>query len=58
MQDNRFDFAHKDERLHDTKFETRPVSYFEDCLRRFLKNKASVVAFMLGLLVGAFGFKF
>ena len=47
QSDNKFAFAHKDERLHDTKFETRPISYFEDCLRRFLQNKASVVAFII-----------
>ena len=54
QSDNKFAFAHKDERLHDTKFETRPISYFEDCLRRFLQNKASVVAFIIILLISLF----
>ena len=53
-EEQKFQFAHKDERLHDTKFETRPVSYFEDCLRRFLQNKASVVAFIIILLISLF----
>ena len=38
--------------LHDTKLETKPVSYFKDALNRFTKNKASIVAaFIIALLV-------
>ena len=42
-----FELVHNDENLHDTKFETRPVGWFEDSVRRFAKNKASVVGFIL-----------
>lgn len=31
-------------KLHDQKFETKEVSYFQDAFRRFCKNKSSVVA--------------
>ena len=30
--------------IHDTKLETKPVSYFRDALNRFARNKASIVA--------------
>ncbi len=36
-----------DARLHDSKLETKPVSYFRDALHRFARNKASVVAFVI-----------
>ena len=42
-----FQLAHDNENIHDTKFETRPVSWFEDSLRRFCKNPASVVGFVV-----------
>jgi oligopeptide transport system permease protein len=44
-----FEFIQLDEKIFDKKFETKAVGYFGDALRRFVKNKASVVAF--GLLV-------
>ena len=50
----RFQFAHKDAQLHDTKFETRPVGYIEDCMRRFIKNKASVVGGIIIFLIAIF----
>ena len=34
---DKFKFAHRDEIIHDTKFETKPVSYLHDCMRRFVK---------------------
>lgn len=38
--------------LHDTKLETKPVSYFHDAMNRFARNKASIVAaVIIGLLV-------
>lgn len=43
-----FELAHSyEEHIHDTKFETRPVGWFEDSLRRFCKNPSSVVGFVL-----------
>ena len=50
----KFQFAHKDVQLHDTKFETRPVGYIEDCMRRFIKNKASVVGGIIIFLIALF----
>ena len=48
----KFEFTHTDERLHDKKLETKQMSYFEDVIRRFAKNKSSVVAaFIIALLV-------
>ena len=42
-----FELVHNDENIHDTKFETKPVGWFEDSVRRFAKNPASVVGFVL-----------
>lgn len=39
-----FEFVQKDAHLHDTKLETKAHSFFQDALRRFAKNKSSVVA--------------
>ncbi len=52
---DKFKFAHNEERIHDTKFETKQVSYLRDCLRRFVKNKSSVVGFFLILIIVLFG---
>lgn len=47
-----FKLVQVDEKIHDQKFETKPTTFFKDCLRRFVKNKSSVVAtFILGILV-------
>ena len=51
---DKFAFAHKDESLHDTKFETKPVSFMKDAMRRFAKNKASVVAACLIAIIALF----
>lgn len=37
-------FVVRDEAIHDVKFETKPVGYLKDALIRFSKNKGSVVA--------------
>lgn len=49
-----FKLAKRDETIHDTKFETKPVTYLQDCFRRFVKNKASVVAAIILMLIGLF----
>lgn len=38
-----FEFVHANEKIHDQKFETKPVSFLKDSIRRFAKNKASIV---------------
>ena len=43
----KFAFAQRDARIHDTKLETKPIGYFKDAWLRFKKNKSAVVAFSL-----------
>ena len=35
--------ANRDEKLHDKKLETKPLTYMQDAFRRFCKNKGAVV---------------
>ena len=52
ISSEKFQFHSKGENIHDTKLETKPVSYFKDALYRFTKNKASIVAsFIIALLL-------
>ena len=46
-----FEFVQTDEKLHDQKFETKPVSFLKDSIRRFAKNKASIVGGCIILLI-------
>ncbi len=39
----KFQFAKKNDLYHDSKFETKPVSYFQGAFKRFSKNKGAVV---------------
>ena len=45
-----FEFA-KDNKLTDKKFDTKPIGFFKDALIRFRKNKGSVVAFFIIVLI-------
>ncbi len=53
-----FEYVHtdKDAKIHDEKFQSKPTTFAKDALRRFVKNKASVVgAVIIGiLLIGSF----
>ena len=53
-----FEFVHSesDGKIHDEKFQSKPTTFAKDALRRFAKNKASVVgAVIIGiLLLGSF----
>ncbi len=40
----KFRLANDSDRLTDKKFATKPIGYFRDAMRRFAKNKSSVVA--------------
>ncbi len=40
---DKFQFARKSDLYHDSKFDTKPVSYFQGAFRRFCKNKGAVV---------------
>lgn len=46
-----FEFVNLNERIHDAKFETKPIGYMQDAWLRFKKNKASVVAALIILLI-------
>ena len=39
----KFQFATRNDLSHDSKFETKPVSYFQGAFKRFSKNKGAVV---------------
>ncbi len=39
----KFQFAQRNDLYHDSKFETKPVTYFQGAFRRFSKNKGAVV---------------
>jgi oligopeptide transport system permease protein len=46
-----FEFTQLDEKIFDKKFETKAVGYFGDALRRFVKNKSSVIAFIILVII-------
>ena len=39
-----FEFVPMEGRMHDKKLDTKPMSYFRDAFSRFCRNKGSVVA--------------
>ena len=47
----KFEFAQAGKDLHDEKFKTKPIGYFQDAWIRFKKNTASIVATIIILLV-------
>lgn len=51
---DKFEFAHKDARLHDVKFETKPIGYFKDAWLRFRRNGSAVVAAAMILILALF----
>ena len=47
-----FELIDADKMVHEAKFETKPTTFLKDCIRRFKKNKSSVVAaIILGVLL-------
>ncbi len=49
-EDN-FEFVQQDKSIHDTKFDTKPTTFMRDAMRRFTKNRSSLVAaVILGIL--------
>ena len=48
---SKFTFVHDGERIHDKKFEDKPIGFFKDALIRFRKSKASVVAFFIIVVI-------
>jgi len=52
LENSDFEFVQQDKNIHDIKFKTKPTTFFKDALKRFTKNKSSVVgAIILGLLL-------
>ena len=47
-----FTLLQSDKTIHEQRFQTKPTTFFKDSLKRFSKNKSSVVAaYILGILV-------
>ena len=51
-----FEFVNLNERLTDVKFDDKPIGYFKDAWLRFRKNKASVAATVIIILIFLFSF--
>lgn len=52
FRDDDFVLVQKDKKVTDKKLDTKPTTFFKDALRRFRKNKASVVgSIILGILI-------
>ncbi|MGI6660914.1 MAG: ABC transporter permease [Bacillota bacterium] len=49
----KFTFVQLDQEIVDSAFETEPIGYFKDALIRLRKNKASVVAFYIILVISS-----
>ncbi len=46
-----FEFVQQDKSIHDVKFDTKPTTFMKDAMRRFAKNRSSLVAaVILGIL--------
>ncbi len=54
ISSKKFVFHSTGANLHDTKLETKPVSYFRDALNRFAKNKASIFATVIIVILVLF----
>ena len=51
---DKFKFAQNNGSLHDKELVTKPIGYFKDAWNRFRKNKASIVAAVIILLLVLF----
>lgn len=51
ISSERFRFVHQNEQLHDKELKTKPIGYFKDAWMRFKKNKASVAAAVILILI-------
>ncbi len=47
----KFAFAHAGDRIHDKKFDDKPIGAFKDALLRFRKSRAAVVASIIIILI-------
>lgn len=53
VDDNDFSFVQQDKKISDVKFTTKPTTFMRDAMRRFRKNKSSVVG---GIILGVLFF--
>ena len=52
VSDKDFAFVQQDSKIHDVKFDTKPTTFAKDALKRFAKNKSSVVgAIIIGFIL-------
>ncbi|MDO5734759.1 MAG: ABC transporter permease [Eubacteriales bacterium] len=51
LPESSFEFVQADAKLQDKELETKPVSYLQDAFNRFKRNKASVVAAVIILIL-------
>lgn len=51
IPDEKFRFVHSGERLHDKKFDDKPIGYFKDAWIRFRKSRASVIAAIIIIVI-------
>ena len=49
-----FRLVQRDEKIHDVEFKTKPIGFFMDVWLRFVKNKASVIAAVIILIISFF----
>ena len=50
----KFEFAQTGNDIHDEKFKTKPIGYLEDAWIRFRKNKASIVAAIIIIIIALY----
>lgn len=50
-----FTFTNETNKISDTKLATKPMTYLQDAMFRFRKNKASVTAFIIICIIALFG---
>ena len=51
-----FEFANHGERITDKKFDDKPIGYFRDAWIRFCRNKASIIAAIIIVIIVLFAF--
>ena len=51
---DKFVFAQVEEEMHDKELETKPISYFKDAFNRFKRNKASIAAAIIIMILVLF----
>ncbi|MDO4459657.1 MAG: ABC transporter permease [Clostridia bacterium] len=54
IPDEKFQLAHKDEKLGEKKLQTKPVGFFRDAMGRFAKNKGSVICGFILLILALY----